>query len=307
MRFITTAVTALALLTVVGAGSLAPAVAQDKTDAKDPVIAIIDGEKIHLSAVKELYASLPARYQRIPLERLYQPLLERLIAIRVISKAARAAKLQDDPALKKRLAQLEQQLLYSAYINKLVDEKVTDEALKARYEDFVKKYKGAEQVKASHILVKTKKEAQDIIAELEKGVSFDKLARAHSKGPSAARGGDLGFFEKGQMVKPFAEAAFNMKKGQFTKAPVQTQFGWHVILVTDRRTKPAPSIDKVKAQLRADLAEKIEAAALDEQRKTAKIERFKMDGSPVADDKVVPKDDDKKGADKKDDKKPADK
>lgn len=312
MRFMTTAVTALALLTVIGAGSLAPATAQDKTDAKDPVIAIIDGEKIHLSAVKELYTSLPARYRRIPLERLYQPLLERLIAIRVISKAARAAKLQDDPALKKRLAQLEQQLLYSAYINKLVDEKVTDEALKAGYEDFVKKYKGAEQVKASHVLVKTKKEAQDIIAELEKGVSFDKLARAHSKGPSAARGGDLGFFEKGQMVKPFAEAAFNMKKGEFTKAPVQTQFGWHVILVTDRRTKPAPAIDKVKAQLRAALAEKIEAAALDEQRKKAKIERFKMDGSPIADDKVVPKgddkkDDDKTGADKKDDKKPADK
>ncbi len=302
MRFTKATVTALALMVAVGAGSATPAIAQDKTpDSKDPVVAIIDGEKIHLSAVKELYDSLPARYRRIPVERLYQPLLERLIAIRVMAKAAREAKLQDDPALKKRLAQLEQQLLYSAYVNKMVDEKVTDAALKARYEEFVKKYKGAEEVKASHILVKTKKEAQEIIAELEKGVSFDKLARAHSKGPSAKRGGDLGYFEKGQMVKPFAEAAYAMKKGEFTKTPVQTQFGWHVILVTDKRTKPAPPFEKVKAQLRADLAEKIEAEALNAERKKAKIERFKMDGSPITSS------DTKKKDDTKDDKKTGDK
>lgn len=298
MRFITTAVTALTLLalvgTGVGTGPVTPAVAQDKTDGKDPVVAIIDGDKILLSEVKELYTSLPERYRRIPLERLYQPLLERLIAIRVMSKAARAAKVQDDPALKKRLAQLEQQLLYSTYVNKLVDEKVTDEALRERYAEFVKNYKGAEQVKASHILVKTKKEAQEIIAELEKGVSFDKLARARSKGPSASRGGDLGYFEKGQMVKPFAEAAFNLKNGEYTKTPVQTQFGYHVILVNDRRTKPAPPFDQLKTQLRADLAEKIEAAAVEEERKKAKIERFNMDGTPLADDEAPKKTDDKK-------------
>lgn len=305
MKVVTKAVTALGLLAFVGIGPVAPASAQDKTAAKDPVVAIVNGEKIKLSAVRELYASLPARYRRIPLERLYQPLLERIIAIRVMSKAAREANLQDDPALKKRLAQLEQQLLYSTYVAKLVDEKVTDAALKAAYDDFVKKYKGPEQVKASHILVKTKKEAQEIIAELEKGVSFDKLARARSKGPSAARGGDLGYFEKGQMVKPFAEAAYSMKKGQFTKTPVQTQFGWHVILVTDKRTKPAPPFDQVKAQLRAQLAEKIEAEALDAERKKAKIERFKMDGTPVAADKAPTKPAEK--TEKKDDKKPAEK
>ena len=87
-------------------------------------------------------------------------------------------------------------------------------------------------VKASHILVKTENEAQELYNEIKAGKTFEDLAAMHSLCPSGANGGDLGFFTKGQMVKPFEDAAFALKKGELS-SPIQTQFGWHLILVTD--------------------------------------------------------------------------
>jgi peptidyl-prolyl cis-trans isomerase C len=119
------------------------------------------------------------------------------------------------------------------------------------------------------------------IEALEKGEKFEKLAKEKSIGPSKARGGDLGWFSKKQMVKPFAEAAFKLKKGEHSKTPVKTQFGWHVIEVTDRRTKPAPKFAAVKEKLRTQLGRKLAVAELDRLEKAADIKRFKMDGTPM--------------------------
>ncbi|MCW5770881.1 MAG: peptidylprolyl isomerase, partial [Rhodospirillaceae bacterium] len=145
----------------------------------------------------------------------------------------------------------------------------------------VKAYKGDEEIRASHILVKTEQEAKDIIVQLEKGADFAKLAKEKSIDPSKERNsGDLGFFTKDQMVKEFADAAFAMKKGETTKAPVKTQFGWHVIRVTDRRTKDAPKFDEVKDQLRQKLAESIAQEEITKLRSAAKIQRFDAEGKP---------------------------
>lgn len=90
------------------------------------------------------------------------------------------------------------------------------------------------QIRASHILVNTKAEADKILNRLRAGARFEDLARKHSQCPSGRKGGDLGYFGRGQMVKPFEEAAFSMQKGQISQ-PVQTQFGYHLIMVTDLR------------------------------------------------------------------------
>ena len=146
----------------------------------------------------------------------------------------------------------------------------------------MKENKGEEEVRASHILVKTEQEAKDIIAQLEKGADFAKLAKEKSTDPSKEKNsGDLGFFTKEQMVKEFAEAAYALKKGETSKTPVKTQFGWHVIRVTDRRTQAAPAFEDVKDQLRQKLAEFIAQEEINKLRSAAKIARFDAQGKPL--------------------------
>ena len=258
----------------------APAAAQEK--APDPVVADVNGEKIVLSDLVSTYRALPQRLQQVPFEQLFKPLLEHAIAIRLLAAEGRKAKLQESEAVQKRLRYIEGQYLYEAYVEKIVAERATEAKLKEAYAAFVKDYKGEEEVRASHILVKTEQEAKDIIGQLEKGADFAKLAKEKSVDPSKDRNaGDLGFFSKEQMVKEFAEAAFAMKKGETVKAPVKTQFGWHVIRVTDRRAGAAPKFEEVKDQLRQRAAEGIAQDEIAKLKGAAKIARFDAEGKPL--------------------------
>ena len=130
--------------------------------------------------------------------------------------------------------------------------KIGDDELKAAYE---KQIAGGDkfEYKARHILMKTKEEAEGIIKDLEKGTDFADLAKKSSDGPSAAQGGDLGWFKPGQMVKPFADAVAKMEKNTYTKEPVQTEFGWHVIKLEDKRDVKPPELEVLKPQLKAQL------------------------------------------------------
>jgi peptidyl-prolyl cis-trans isomerase C len=269
----------------------APAAAQEK--APDPVVADVNGEKIHLSDLVSTYRALPARLQQVPFEQLYKPLLEHAIAIRLLAAEGRKVKLQETEAVQKRLKYIEGQYVYEAYVEKIVGERATEAKLKEAYEAFVKDYKGEDEVRASHILVKTEQEAKDIIAQLDKGADFAKLAKEKSTDPSKERNsGDLGFFSKEQMVKEFAEAAFAMKKGETVKTPVKTQFGWHVIRVTDRRAGAAPKFEEVKDQLRQKLAEGIAQEEITKLKGAAKVERFDAEGKPLKEEE--PKKEEKK-------------
>ena len=132
---------------------------------------------------------------------------------------------------------------------------------------------GQEEVRARHILVENEDEAKALLDQLKGGADFATLAKEKSKDPGAAEGGDLGYFTKDQMVPEFAEAAFKLDKGQISD-PVKTQFGWHVIQVLDKRTKPTPSYDQVKSQLENYVARRAQADLVDNLRKSATIERL---------------------------------
>jgi peptidyl-prolyl cis-trans isomerase C len=267
-----------------------PAAAQDK--ASDPVVAEVNGEKVHLSDLVATYRALPQRLQQVPFDQLYKPLLEHQIAIRLLAAEGRKAKLQETEAVQKRLRYIEGQYVYEAYVEKIVGERATEAKLKEAYAAFVKDYKGEDEVRASHILVKTEQEAKDVINQLEKGADFAKLAKEKSTDPSKDRNsGDLGFFSKEQMVKEFAEAAFALKKGETTKTPVKTQFGWHVIRVTDRRAAAPPKFEEVTDQLRQKLAEGIAQDEIAKLKGAARIARFDADGKPLAEE---PKTEEKK-------------
>ncbi len=284
-RLAAAASVALVLAMAPGMG-VQPAGAAEKDAAKDAVIATVNGDKIMLSELKALHADFPQpRIRQIPLARIYKPLLELMIQIKLLSAEGRKQGLDKDKEVVDRVDSYRSRVLRDIYLERFVDKKIDEAALKAAYDEFVKSYKGDEEIRARHVLVKDKKEAMAVIEALEKGEKFEELAKSKSIGPSKAKGGDLGWFSRKQMVKPFADAAYALKKGEHSKTPVKTQFGWHVIQVTDRRTKPAPTFEATKEKLRQQLGRKVAVAELARLQKDAKIERFQIDGKPMAAEK----------------------
>jgi peptidyl-prolyl cis-trans isomerase C len=200
----------------------------------------------------------------------HQKLLNEVINIVLLSQDALKKKLEQD---KVHAASLEMQrlsyLANAALQEQLKQTKIDDTQAKALYKERFATPK--QEYKARHILLKDEKAANDVIAELKKGGDFAELAKKHSTGPSGPKGGDLGWFTPARMVKPFSDAVVDMKKGSYTEKPVQTQFGWHVILLEDSRDVPARSYDEIKDSLKATLQHEALQNYITSLRKTADI------------------------------------
>lgn len=248
-------------------GAVQIASAQDS----DPVVAKVNGKEILRSEVLASAANLPPQ-MRAQAEELLPVLLERLVDIQLITEAASAEGLETDEEVIERLAEVKKEVMRQIYLERLVEQEVTDEKLQARYDDFIAANPPEQQVKARHILVEDEAVAKEIIEALDGGADFAELAGERSIGPSGPRGGDLGYFTSGTMVPAFSEAAFALEPGSYTAEPVQTQFGWHVILVEDKRDSPVPSLDEMREQLTEELTRSIFQDKLTELRDSADIE-----------------------------------
>jgi peptidyl-prolyl cis-trans isomerase C len=254
-----------------------------KTSNPDPILARVNGHDIRGSQVMELIRHLPKQTQEVPMEKLVPAMVDTLINTQLIQEAADAEHLQDDPEAKRRLAVAQAEIVRQLYIERLVNKDLTDAKLHKAYDQYVKEAPAQEEIDARHILVKTEGEAKQIITQLEHGADFGKLAKEKSIDPAGKdSGGDLGWFTKDQMVPEFANAAFALKKGQFTKTPVKTRFGWHIIKLVDRRAAPPPSFDEVKRQLIVSVQGQVIGEKVKELRSHAKIEIIGPDGKPVA-------------------------
>lgn len=176
-----------------------------------------------------------------------------LIDMKVMSEAARAAGMDQTPLFAQRKEYLEERALRRAYFAEAIAGAVTEEAVQAEYDQFVAAFEPADEVRASHILVETEEEANNLKAELDGGADFATLAREHSIDPGAANGGDLGFFGKGMMVAPFEEAVFALAEPGDLSAPVQSQFGWHVIKLEEKRQSAPPAFEQVAPQIQNQL------------------------------------------------------
>jgi len=272
------ALATLAAASLVGATLIAasPAVAQD-----DPVVARVGDHEITRSDVEREVGSLPQQYQQMPFETIFPALRDRAINTALLSNAAEARELDEDPAVQEAIDDAIRLILRNRLIETTVDAAVTEEALRAAYD--ARKGDPAfarEEVKARHILVDERAAAVDIIAELEGGADFAALAAERSTGPSGEQGGDLGWFTKEQMVGPFADAAFALAPGEVSAEPVETRFGFHVIKVEDRRTT-TPSFEDSRVELEQELGREAVTALLDELRADAEIQRFDLEGQPV--------------------------
>jgi peptidyl-prolyl cis-trans isomerase C len=249
---------------------------------KDPVVATVNGQPVRLSELEIAQQALPQQYRNMPLQAVFPALLDRIVDSKLVVQEGKKNKVADDPAFKKRMAFVEDQVMQDFWIQREVARKITPEKLQQRYEERLKSMPAEEEVHARHILVSTEDEAKAIIADLKKGAAFDKLAKEKSTDKaSGAEGGDLGWFKKSDMVKEFADAAFALKKDELTETPVKTQFGYHVIKLEDRRKAPPPAFEELADQLREEMAREAVTAQLDQLRSGAKIEKFNMDGSKV--------------------------
>lgn len=276
--------TAAAGLVLAGLTWTAPSFAADT----DPVLARVNGSEIHESDVKlaeeELGPSLPA--QMDPATR-RENIINYLIDMKAVAKAADERKLGDSDDFKRHLEFTRQRLLMDALLNADGKAALTDDAEHKVYDDAVKQIAAEPEVHARHILVETEDEAKAVVAELKKGADFAELAKKKSKDPGASDGGDLGFFTKDQMVPEFSAAAFSLEPGKISD-PVKSQFGWHIIKVEEKRNRQPPDFEKVKPQIENYLTRKAQGATVEKLRAEAKVERLdqppaaKPDASPAA-------------------------
>ncbi len=247
---------------------------------EDPVVAIVNDGEIRRSELIEAQKELPEQLRDYPLAQIFPNLLDRLIDSTLVLQKARLENLEDDQEVKARLAKLEVRVIRSVFLERYIARTVTEAALKERYARSVSQAPQGKEVRASHILLESEAEALAVIEEIRGGASFHDVAKQRSVGPSAAAGGDIGYFGREDVVPEFAEAAFGLEPGEVTQAPVQTQFGWHVILVQDHRAKAPPSLEESREALSDELTREAFAALVKELRAGAAIERFKLDGSP---------------------------
>nr|CBI78191.1 peptidyl-prolyl cis-trans isomerase [Bartonella rochalimae ATCC BAA-1498] len=217
------------------------------------VIAVIDGKNITAGQLDELALEINPNLVRVPDEKRRVTVLKAYLDMQALAKAALQKGLDKTEAYDKRMAIMRDNILQQLYFKEMVVDKIADADVKALYDKEIAALPKEDEIKARHILVKTKEEAEKVIKRLNKGESFEEIAKKDSTDGSSAVGGDLGYFSRGQMVKPFEEAAFNLKVGEYTKKPVESPFGWHVIKIEDRRLKQPPVFDDVKDVLRTQL------------------------------------------------------
>ncbi|MBL8832543.1 MAG: peptidylprolyl isomerase [Rhodospirillales bacterium] len=249
---------------------------------EDPVVARVEGVAIRRSDILNFQRSLPPQLQTMPVEALFEPIVERLISQKLIAAQGRKDNLQNDPEVKARMLQFEERVMQETVLNRMLEKRMTDAALRERYAAFQKDNPGREEIRARHILVANEQAAQGIIAELGRGGDFAKIAGDRSIDPAGKQsGGDLGFFGKDDMVPEFWNAASGLKAGETSKAPVKSQFGWHVIRVEERRAV-TESFEELREKLASDMSQELMGAYVEDLVKKANVERFGLDGKPVA-------------------------
>lgn len=216
----------------------------------DAVVAKVGNLEITQSELDLAVANLDPQLSQLPDEQKKVAALSGAIDVKLLAGNAEGEGLKDDPEFKKRMDFIADRELHNLYFKKHVVDAVTEDEVKARYEKEIAALPKQEEVRARHILVKTEDEAKAIIADLDAGKDFVELAKAKSTDPNKSEGGDLGYFTKGRMVPEFEEAAFAMEKGSYSKTPVKTQFGFHVIKIEDKRDAAPPAYETVAQQVR---------------------------------------------------------
>jgi len=232
------------------------------------IVATVGEENIYLSEIQDYAKAIP-QLAELPLDVVYPQLLETIIDSRVLKTAAEQAGISKRPEVQQAILVAADQIIGQTYLDERLKARATDDRLKELYDEEVRNFKPVEEVHARHILVKTEQEARDILIQLRAGASFAMSANKYSLDKSSPDG-DLGYFTEDMMIPEFGKAVFALKKGQISE-PVKTPFGWHLIMVEDRRLSEPPAFDEVKSELKNLLIKKDVPAVLAEERERLKV------------------------------------
>ena len=239
-----------------------------------PIVANVNKEKISLETMIHAMNELPSEIQSQPFMSYYEELLERVIDIKLIAQEGKKINLEEEPSVKAAIDFVTEKVLMQAFLSKYVQKNISEESVKASYNNYIADETSREEIKASHILLDTQNEAVEVIKMLNNGDDFAEVAKNKSTGPSGPSGGDLGWFKRGQMVPPFENAAFSLGQNEISQKPIRTQFGWHVIKVFEKRIPQAPSYENMKNNLIQDLERKIVSKKIQDLRNNALIEKL---------------------------------
>jgi peptidyl-prolyl cis-trans isomerase C len=267
-----------------------PAKAEDDnpvvTEPEDYLMVKLGDEEIYYREVQQVWQELFPGEGKAPAlagfgDNVRDNIVRGIITERLMVKEAKKQNLGESPELKEQLELLKQKLMVKALLEKQV-QKVSEEDVKARYDEVVEKASGKEEVHASHILVESEEDAEKLYEKLkEGGADFAQEAKEIStdKG-TAVNGGDLGYFAKEQMVPEFAEAAFALKKGELSK-PVKSSFGWHIIKVHDRRPIPVPTLEESYESIKKSIAREASQQYILDLMKNADFTYYGPDGEEL--------------------------
>ncbi len=247
----------------------------------NPVVAKFKGGEVTRAEVFNFIQTQPPQTRQLPLEKLYPMALEQVINGKIIAAKTKNVNLDSNEKVKQQMADAREQITRFVYLEEQVDKRVTEDRIKKLYDEQLAKFPDVEEIKARHILVKEESKAKEMIKKLDKGENFEELAKANSIDATAKNGGDLGYFIKGQMIPAFSDSAFATAVGSYTKKPVKTDFGYHVIKVEDKRKRQPPTYEEAKASLLPNVREQILVELIQEWRNDSGIERFDINGNAI--------------------------
>lgn len=291
-------------LNLVFFGSMIMFSACSKDQQNDPVVAIVNGDKIFKST---LINSIPPNSQIQSIEPYFENLRERAVNVELIHQKALLNVKADDPELIEELNRIKEGLILEQYRKKLLEKVLSEKGIKEKYEKFIKENPAEAEVRARHILVDKEEDAKQILDELEKGGSFEALSESKSKDKAAnAQKGDLGYFRRTDMVKPFSDSAFALREKMISKLGrdhfyestglrdiVKTQFGWHVIEVLGSRESSHPPMEELKSQLESELTKETIEKEVDRLKEKAKFEILPLpaskEGEPIDNNPILVK------------------
>lgn len=234
----------------------------------DSVVATVNDVKITLGHVIAARASLPPQYQELEDTQLFKGILDQIVQQEILKQSVG----EPSRSVAIQIENEQRIVIAGSAMQNIAKAAVTDEALQAAYDAKYAGFEPGREFNAAHILVESEDEAKAIVAELEAGADFSELAKEKSTGPSGPNGGDLGWFGLGMMVAPFEQAVTDMETESIS-APVQTQFGWHVIKLVDSRLQNVPPLELERDELASGIEDAAIRAHLADLEATAKVER----------------------------------
>lgn len=267
----------------------APAEPAKKAEAKpvemtpgNPVVAKLGGQEIKRDEVLGLIDNLSPQIKQMPKEKLFPIALEQIVNTKIVEGKVASAKVADDPKVKAEIEAAKKQIINATFMEQEAEKAMTDEVLKAAYDQYKKNFSKMDEVKASVILVKDQTTADEVLKKLEDGGKFADLAKEYSIDPSKADGGQYKkYVVKEELMPELADAVFALKKGEYTKTAIKSQFGYQIVKQDDIRARQPLSFEEAKPYLENQLRGQVLNALVQKWRSEADLEVFDINGNAL--------------------------